>query len=111
VPRLIVLPQEADGKPLGPNSRVLFLTAPRNALILFVRQSTDRLTLPHYPIPLIGVCLMPTTEFRCAYCDQPLDLETAKTNEGGQAVHEDCYVAKSVSVEGIDGADRSEAVP
>ena len=25
VPRLIVLPQEADGKPLGPNSRVLFL--------------------------------------------------------------------------------------
>jgi hypothetical protein len=25
VARLIVLPQEADGKPLGPNSRVLFL--------------------------------------------------------------------------------------
>jgi hypothetical protein len=25
VPRLIMLPQKADGKPLGPNSRVLFL--------------------------------------------------------------------------------------
>lgn len=25
VPRLIVLPQEADGKPLGPSRRVLFL--------------------------------------------------------------------------------------
>jgi hypothetical protein len=55
---------------------------------------------------------MSITEFRCAYCDQPLDLKNAKTNDAGQAVHEDCYVAKSSSVEekNIDGADRSEAV-
>jgi hypothetical protein len=29
VPRLIVLPEEADGKPLGPNSRVLLLRRKR----------------------------------------------------------------------------------
>ena len=28
---------------------------------------------------------MSITESRCAYCDQPLDLKNAKTNEAGQA--------------------------
>ena len=34
------------------------------------------------------------TEYRCAYCKQPVELETAKSDEYGQAVHEECYVAK-----------------
>ena len=42
---------------------------------------------------------MSITEVTCAYCHQPVKLENAKTNENGQAVHEDCYVANSLSVE------------
>src|ERR1700727_373988 len=41
---------------------------------------------------------MPTPtppEFRCSYCSQPLELETAKTDEDGQAVHEECYISKN----------------
>jgi hypothetical protein len=38
---------------------------------------------------------MSITEFRCAYCDQPLDLENAKTNESGQAVHEVATLPKT----------------
>jgi hypothetical protein len=30
----------------------------------------------------------------CASCREPLDLTTAKTDEDGQAVHEECYVDK-----------------
>jgi hypothetical protein len=30
----------------------------------------------------------------CSLCLQPVVLETAKTDEDGQAVHEDCYSAK-----------------
>ena len=28
----------------------------------------------------------------CSICKEPVRLETAKTDENGQAVHEDCYV-------------------
>jgi hypothetical protein len=28
----------------------------------------------------------------CAICRQPVRLETAKTDENGQPVHEDCYL-------------------
>jgi len=28
----------------------------------------------------------------CAICKQPVDLEESKTDEHGQAVHENCYV-------------------
>ena len=56
---------------------------------------------------------MSTTEFRRTYCDPLLDIKNAKTDEAGQAVHEDCYVAKSASAaeKSNDGADRSEGVP
>jgi hypothetical protein len=30
----------------------------------------------------------------CALCHKPLDLETAKTDEDGQAVHAECYFQK-----------------
>jgi hypothetical protein len=29
---------------------------------------------------------------RCAFCDMPLLVETAKTDERGQVIHEDCCV-------------------
>ena len=29
---------------------------------------------------------------RCSLCDKPVTLEASKTDEGGQAVHEECYV-------------------
>jgi hypothetical protein len=28
----------------------------------------------------------------CPICNEPLQLETSKTDENGRAVHEDCYV-------------------
>ncbi len=30
----------------------------------------------------------------CALCDEPVDLRTAKTDEDGQAVHEECYLLR-----------------
>jgi len=30
----------------------------------------------------------------CAICRKPLPLETAKTDERGQIVHEECYLLK-----------------
>jgi hypothetical protein len=31
---------------------------------------------------------------RCRLCDKPLALEACKTDESGQAVHEECYLLK-----------------
>jgi len=28
---------------------------------------------------------------KCKICNEPVELETAKTDEDGKAVHEDCY--------------------
>jgi hypothetical protein len=28
----------------------------------------------------------------CAFCHEPVDLETSKADENGNPVHEDCYV-------------------
>jgi hypothetical protein len=30
----------------------------------------------------------------CSFCEKPIEIETAKTNERGKAIHEACYVAK-----------------
>ena len=30
----------------------------------------------------------------CAICDETVELERCKTDEDGDAVHEDCYVSK-----------------
>ena len=34
------------------------------------------------------------TEVVCSFCDKPIEIETAKTNEYGKAIHEGCYVSK-----------------
>lgn len=37
---------------------------------------------------------VPTARYlTCSLCGQHIELETANTDENGQAVHEDCYVA------------------
>ncbi len=56
---------------------------------------------------------MPSSEdFRCSYCNPPLQLEPAKTDEDGQAVHEECYVSKHAMGEPTssekDGHDHSD---
>ena len=33
-------------------------------------------------------------EINCSICQKPVTLETAKTDEVGQAVHEECYLLK-----------------
>ena len=33
-------------------------------------------------------------EINCSVCDKPVALELAKTDELGQAVHEECYLLK-----------------
>lgn len=48
-----------------------------------------------YPSPMAPI------EFRkavlyvpfCPICDKPVPLESAKTDEDGKAIHEDCYVS------------------
>jgi hypothetical protein len=30
----------------------------------------------------------------CSLCNEPVDLQTAKTDADGQAMHEDCYVLR-----------------
>jgi len=30
----------------------------------------------------------------CSICNGPVDLKTAKTDEGGKSVHEECYVRR-----------------
>lgn len=33
----------------------------------------------------------------CCICAEPISLETARTDERGKAVHEICYVSKTIS--------------
>jgi hypothetical protein len=35
----------------------------------------------------------------CSICEEPVELETAKTDECGRAIHENCYVLKLISSE------------
>jgi hypothetical protein len=34
----------------------------------------------------------------CSFCKQPIRLETAKTDENGEAVHEDCYLQRLMAL-------------
>lgn len=41
----------------------------------------------------------------CSICKQPIRLETAKTDENGKAVHEDCYLQHLMAM--LQGGGRS----
>ena len=36
----------------------------------------------------------------CSFCDRAVNLEVAKTDESGQAIHEECYVVKVLFTDG-----------
>ena len=40
---------------------------------------------------------------QCAICQMAVSLEECKTDEGGQVVHEDCYVQEIVGHESLAG--------
>ena len=42
-------------------------------------------THPHAQIPRSSLLL-------CPLCNKPVSVESAKTDERGRAIHEDCYV-------------------
>ncbi len=50
-----------------------------------------------------------TTE--CAICCKPMELEAAKTDERGMAVHEDCYWTTLKTRRGCDANGRCRATP
>lgn len=35
-------------------------------------------------------------QINCSICNTPVSLETAKTDEAGKAVHEECYALREV---------------
>jgi hypothetical protein len=37
---------------------------------------------------------LPESELQCSICGKPVALETAKTDEVGQAAHDECYLLK-----------------
>lgn len=43
---------------------------------------------------------MPQEILACAVCHKSVKLETAKTNERGEPVHEECYVQATLHWEG-----------
>ena len=38
---------------------------------------------------------------KCSICNEPVELETAKTDEDGKTVHEDCYVGRMMRLREI----------
>jgi hypothetical protein len=41
-----------------------------------------------------NILQLPKAEVNCSICDKPVTLETAKTEEFGRAVHDECYLLK-----------------
>jgi hypothetical protein len=44
-----------------------------------------------------GAPAIPSKQLICAICHRPVRLETAKTDDDGNAVHEECYAWKMIS--------------
>ena len=38
---------------------------------------------------------------KCSICNETVELETAKTDQDGEAVHEECYVSRIVRLKEI----------
>jgi len=47
---------------------------------------------------MTGSAQYPQRGIVCCICSGPIPLETSKTDERGQAVHEECYVRKIISI-------------
>ena len=47
---------------------------------------------------------------RCSICNEPVELETAKTDEDGKAVHEDCYVGRMMRLKEITPPSKASSI-
>ena len=56
--------------------------------------------------PLLHPCLKLQTQERphCPVCNKDVPLESAKTDEDGHAIHEECYILRLHLREGTHGA-------
>ena len=54
---------------------------------------------------IVPAAIFPT----CAICKKPASLETAKTDERGQIVHEECYLQK-MKMKVVEAAAASKPV-
>ena len=52
------------------------------------RRSLVQFDNPHWRLLIPKILRFPT----CSLCNEPVELETAKTDENGDAVHEKCFV-------------------
>ena len=59
-----------------------------------IREINTLLELKRGRFKQTGPQLVPaeTQLARCSLCDKPVILEASKTDDGGKAVHEECYV-------------------
>jgi hypothetical protein len=48
-----------------------------------------------------AVMTFPEAPFLCCLCSEPIDLRTAKTDEYGKAIHEECYVLRMRMTRGM----------
>jgi hypothetical protein len=48
-------------------------------------------------------------EFNCAICNKPVDLEAAKVDGNGKAVHADCYLLSVASKQTTPPTERPPA--
>lgn len=49
------------------------------------------------PLADLGGLCRGSSKPACSICEEPVELETAKTDECGRAIHENCYVLKLAS--------------
>lgn len=46
--------------------------------------------------------------FLCSFCNRPVDLESARTDEDGQAIHAECYLAKMQGKQALEASEVTE---
>jgi hypothetical protein len=55
-----------------------------------------------FPLLVIDAAMaFPESPFLCCLCCDPVDLRTAKTDEYGKAIHEECYVLRMRMTRGM----------
>ena len=64
--------------------------------LIIIREINTLLELKRERFKRSGPQLVPDEPAlaRCYLCDKPVPLEASKTDENGQAVHEECYLLK-----------------
>lgn len=50
---------------------------------------------------------LPVQEINCSICNKPVSLESARTDEAGRAVHQECYLLSVATKTGRDSVHRA----